>query len=104
MAQFPWHKSPLNANDMSSTEILIDLHDQASAAEHRFSLKIFQSMTGPDGVNGDAWKQSDDQLEPAYLGDLIKLIGRKIGPSLQLIQPTLQVSLHTTSPISANKS
>lgn len=69
MVQFPWYNSPLNANDVSFTEILIDLHDQASAAEHGFSHKLLQSMTDPDGVNGDAWKQNDHQPEPAYLGD-----------------------------------
>lgn len=101
IAQFPWYNSPLNANDMSFTKILINLHGQASAAGHRFSPKILQSMTDPNVVNGDAWKRSDDQPEPACLGDFIKLIGRKIGSSLQLTGPPLQASLHATSPISA---
>lgn len=101
MAQFPWYNSPLNVNDVSFTDIFRDLYDQSSTSGHRFTPRILQSMTDPNAVNEDAWKPSDDQPDPACLGDFIKLIGRKIGPSPQLTGPPLQASLHATSPVSA---
>ncbi|KAF7548040.1 hypothetical protein G7Z17_g7312 [Cylindrodendrum hubeiense] len=99
MTQFPWYHYPLDAINMSFSEIFADLYNQASVAGHKFTPKVLQSMTDPDAVNGDAWRPSDDQPEPACLGDFIKLIGRKIEPSQQLTGPHLQSTLHIASAV-----
>ncbi|KPM36151.1 hypothetical protein AK830_g10421 [Neonectria ditissima] len=99
MTQFPWYHYPLDAINMSFSEIFADLYKQASAAGHRFTPRIMQSMTDPDAVDNDAWRPSDDQPEPACLGDFIKLIGRKVAPSERQNGPHLQSSIHITSAV-----
>ncbi|KAK7408172.1 hypothetical protein QQX98_009638 [Neonectria punicea] len=99
MSQFPWYHYPLNAVNMSFSEIFTDLYNQASAAGHRFTPRIMQSMTDPKAVDNDAWRPSNDQPLPVCLGDFIKLIGRKVTPSERLNGSNLQSSIHITSAV-----
>lgn len=63
---------------MTFSAIFMDLYKQASKAGHSFEPKILQAMTDADAHEGNAWLPSDDQPEPACLGDFLKLMG---GPS-----------------------
>jgi hypothetical protein len=65
---------------MSFNAIFQDFCQQSTRAGHPFACRITRSMTNPTecGTPEAAWLPSNEQPEPKYLGDFLKLLGQKI--------------------------
>lgn len=105
MTQFPWYHYPEDAVNMTFSAIFMDLYAQACKAGHSFEPRVLQAMTDTDASGSNAWLPSDDQPEPACLGDFLKLMGgtTPITPDSSPTGPHPRDSVHVTRPVLARQ-